>query len=74
MTHTHVHGCGTRGANFFLQLFSFLIKTKVVQNVNRMTERHADRQTETDGQTDRKTNDGKTFQLSYHPLFPYLPG
>ena len=29
---------------FFVQLFSFLIKTKVVQNVNRMTERHADRQ------------------------------
>ena len=50
------------------QLFSFLIKTKVVQNVNRMTgrpERHADRQSDrqTDGQTDRKTDrktDGKT--------------
>ena len=27
------------GVQFFFQLFSFLFKTKVVQNVNRMTER-----------------------------------
>ena len=42
----------TMECNFF-QLFSFLIKTKVVQNVNRMSERQTDRQT--DGQKDRKT-------------------
>ena len=37
--------------------FSFLIKTKVVQNVNRMTERHADMPTDsqTERQTDRQT-------------------
>ena len=35
----------TRCKNLF-QLFSFLIKTKVVQNVNRMSERHADRQSD----------------------------
>ena len=38
---------------FFFQLFSFHVKTKVVQNVNMMTERHADRQM--DRKTDRKT-------------------
>ena len=37
------------------QLFSFLIKTKVVQNVNRMTERQANRQIE----------DKTTFQPRY---------
>ena len=57
-----------RVQNMF-QLFSLVIKTKVVQNVNRMSERQkdwtTDRQTDrkTDGQTDRK-KDRKTFQLS----------
>ena len=43
------------------QLFSLVIKTKLVQNVNRMSERHAkrqtDRQTQSDRQIDRRQND-----------------
>ena len=52
------------GVQFFFQLFSFLIKTKFVQNVNRMTERQKNRPTdrETDEQTDRMT-DRKTKRL-----------
>ena len=51
--------------------FSLLIKTKVVQNVNWMSERQKDRQKyrQTDRRTDRLTErqiqDRKTFQLSY---------
>ena len=50
---------GRECKNIF-QLFSFIIKTKLVQNVNRMTkrpERHAYRQSDrqTDGQTDGQT-------------------
>ena len=45
------------------------MKTKLVQNVNMMSERRAKRQTDrrTDGQTDRQTQteDKMTFQLSY---------
>ena len=43
---------------FFFQLFSFLIKTKLVQNVKRMSERQNDmpKDRQTDGQTDRKTD------------------
>ena len=48
----NVHGW--RGsAIFLLQLFSFLIKTKVVQNVNRMSARQKDMPTDT--QTERQT-------------------
>ena len=39
--------------NFFLKLFSFVIKTKVVQNVNRMSARQKDMPTDT--QTERQT-------------------
>ena len=42
----------------FVQLSSFVIKTKVVQNINRMSERQAGRQTER--QTDRKTDRSQT--------------
>ena len=45
------------------QLFSLVMKTKLVQNVNRMLERHAKRQT--DRQTDRQIEDKTTFQPSY---------
>ena len=43
------------GVQIFFQFLRFLIKTKVVQNVNRMTERQADRQKDrrTDRQIDR---------------------
>ena len=34
------------GCKNIFQLFSLVIKTKLVQNVNRMSERHAGRQTE----------------------------
>ena len=45
-----------RVQNMF-QLFSLVIKTKVVQNVNRMSERQKDRlkDRQTDGQIDRQT-------------------
>ena len=55
------------------RLFSLVIKTKVVQNVNRMPERQkyrlTDRQTE--GQMDRQTERQKDFsaQLSKQQLF-----
>ena len=41
-----------------IQLFSFLIKTKLVQNVKRMSERQNDMPKDrlTDRQTDRKTD------------------
>ena len=52
---------GWRGsAIFLLQLFSFLIKTKVVQNVNRMSESQKDMSK--DRLTDRQ-KDRTTFQL-----------
>ena len=40
------------------RLFSLVIKTKLVQNVNRMSERQNDmpKDRQTDGQTDRKTD------------------
>ena len=38
----HVHGPG--GGAKKIQLFSFHVKTKVVQNVNRMSERQIERQ------------------------------
>ena len=38
----------------FVQLSSFVIKTKVVQNINRMSERQTERQ------TDRKTDRSQT--------------
>ena len=44
-----------------------LIKIKVVQNVNRMTERHANMTTDikTDRQTERQIEDKTTFQPRY---------
>ena len=57
--------------NFFFQLLSFVIKTKVVQNVNRMSEKQKDRPTDSqtdrqkDRQTERQLEDKTTFQLSY---------
>ena len=55
------------GCKNIFQLFSLVIKTKLVQNVNRMSERQndmpkdrlTDRQTDgqTDRQTDRRQND-----------------
>ena len=53
---------------FFFQLFSLVIKTKLVQNVNRMSERQNDMPKDrlTDRQTDRQTDRRqKIFQLSY---------
>ena len=53
------------------QLFSLLMKTKLVQNVNRMSERQndmpKDRLTDrqTDRQTERQIEDKTTFQPSY---------
>ena len=41
------------------RLFSLVVKTKVVHNVNRMSERQADRQL-ADRQTKRKTVEDKT--------------
>ena len=54
-----------RVQNMF-QLFSLVIKTKVVQNVNRMSEKYKDSRTDrqTDRQIDRQT-DRQIFQLSY---------
>merc|ERR1712001_241060 len=48
------------------QLFSLVIKIKLVQNVNRMPERQNDmpKDRRTDGQTDRQI-DRQIFQLSY---------
>ena len=45
------------GVQIFFQLFSLVIKTKVVQNVSRMSERQKNMQTDrrTDRKTDRKT-------------------
>ena len=48
----------------FVQLSSFVIKTKVVQNINRMSERQAGRQTER--QTDRQISDRKTYYYKTH--------
>ncbi len=54
-----------------IQLFSLVIKTKVVQNVNRMSERQNDRPTDSqtdrqpDRQTERQIDDKTTFQPSY---------
>ena len=51
------------GVKKYFQLFSLVIKTKLVQNVNRMSERQndmpKDRLTarQTDRQTDRRQND-----------------
>ena len=45
------------------QLFSLVIKTKLVHNVNRMSERHV--KTQTDRQTDGQIDDKTTFQLIY---------
>ena len=59
-----------RCKNIF-QLFSLVIKTKLVQNVNRMSERQndmpKDRRTDrqTDRQTERQIEDKTTFQPSY---------
>ena len=52
----------------FVQLSSFVIKTKVVQNINRMSERQAGRQTErqTDRQKDRQISDRKTYYYKTH--------
>ena len=53
------------------QIFSLVMKTKLVQNVNRMSERQndmpKDRRTDrqTDRQTERQIEDKTTFQLSY---------
>ena len=47
---------------FFFQLLSLVIKTKVVQNVNRMSERQND--IPKDRLTDRQTG-RQIFQLSY---------
>ena len=55
----HVHGRGS--AKLFFQLLSLAIKTKVVQNVNRMSEKQKDRPT--DSQTDRQTDRQKTKRL-----------
>ena len=44
---------GEEEVQFFFQLFSFLIKTKLVQNVKRMTEIQADTG---DRQKDRRTD------------------
>ncbi len=61
---------GERCKNIF-QLFSLVIKTKLVQNVNRMSERQndmpKDRRTDrkTDRQTERQIEDTTTYQLSY---------
>ena len=49
----HVHAWMMECKNI-LQLFSLVIKTKLVQNVNRMSERQNDMPK--DGQTDRKTD------------------
>ena len=60
----YVQGRGGGGsAKIF---FSLVMKTKLVQNVNRMSERQNNMPKDrlTDRQTDRKT-DRKTFQLSY---------
>ena len=59
------------GCKNIFQLFSFVIKTKLVQNVNRMSERQndmpKDRLTDrtTDRQTERQIEDKTTFQPSY---------
>ena len=51
-----------RRSQNFKSFLSLVIKTKLVQNVNRMSERQKDRSTDsltdrqTDGQTDRKTD------------------
>ena len=57
------------------RLFSFLIKTKVVQNVNRMTERHADRQSDrrTERQIARRQNNCLAY-LSKQKLFRMSTG
>ena len=50
---------GDRDAvQLFFQLFSFVIKTKVVQNVNMMSERQKDMpaDSQTDRQTDKRTD------------------
>ena len=66
-----------RVQNMF-QLFSLVIKTKVVQNVNRMSERQKDRlkdrlkDRQTDGQIDRQTE--FSAQLSKQKLFRMSTG
>ena len=54
----------TTGYKNIFRLFSLVIKTKLVQNVNRMSERQKDMPKDrlTDRQTDRKT-DRKTERL-----------
>ena len=47
----------------FFQLYSLVIKTKLVQNVNRMSERQNNMPK--DRLTDRQIEDKTTFQLSY---------
>ena len=55
----------------FKSILSLVIKTKLVQNVNRMSERQKNRPTDsltdrqTDRQTERQIEDKTTFQLSY---------
>ena len=55
----------------FKSILSLVIKTKDVQNVNRMSEMQKDRPTDsltdrqTDRQTERQIEDKTTFQLSY---------
>ena len=62
---------GGGGCKNIFQLFSLVMKTKLVQNVNRMSERQNDMPKDrlTDRQTDRETErqkeDKTTFQLSY---------
>ena len=65
------------------RLFSLVIKTKLVQNVNRMSERQKDRSNDsltdrqTDGQTDRKTDRRQndfSAQLSKQKLFRMSTG
>ena len=57
-----VHGWGSGGAKKF-QLFSLVTKTKLVQNVTRMSERQKDMPK--DRLTGRQIEDKTTFQLSY---------
>ena len=60
-----------RESQNFKSILSLVIKTKLVQNVNRMSEMQKDRPTDsltdrqTDRQTERQIEDKTTFQLSY---------
>merc|ERR1712218_503315 len=49
---------------FIFQFFSLVIKTKVVQNVNRMSERHAGRQTERQNDFSAQLSKQKLFRMS----------